>query len=161
MGDENLMLKRIGVLAAVVGLFTVGSVVTAPASMALTEPSARVACTDGVNPTQLPGPTTKRSVPGPVGSVIELRYSSNHCAWGRIRNVACGFDCGDAVWVDRAVNRTEANNGRWEGLLGWSLVNPGEKSQFSLAYNDNGPIMRACGQIYGAGGREIRCTDWY
>ncbi|WP_157984566.1 hypothetical protein [Lentzea terrae] len=155
------MLKRTVALAAVLGLSAAGLLVAGPVATATTKPSVRVACTDGVNPTQLPGPTTKRSVPGPVGSVVELRYSSNHCAWGRVRNVACGFDCGDAVWVDRAVNRTEANNGRWEGLLGWSLVNPGEKSQFSLAYNDNGPIMRACAQIYGGAGREIRCTDWY
>lgn len=155
------MLKRTVALAAVLGLSAAGLLVAGPVATATTKPSVRVACTDGVNPTQLPGPTTKRSVPGPVGSVVELRYSSNHCAWGRVRNVACGFGCGDAVWVDRAVNRTEANNGRWEGLLGWSLVNPGEKSQFSLAYNDNGPIMRACAQIYGGAGREIRCTDWY
>lgn len=155
------MLRRTVALAAVLGLSAAGLLVAGPVATATTKPSVRVACTDGVNPTQLPGPTTKRSVPGPVGSVVELRYSSNHCAWGRVRNVACGFDCGDAVWVDRAVNRTEANNGRWEGLLGWSLVNPGEKSQFSLAYNDNGPIMRACAQIYGGAGREIRCTDWY
>jgi hypothetical protein len=95
------MLKRTVALAAVLGLSAAGLLVAGPVATATTKPSVRVACTDGVNPTQLPGPTTKRSVPGPVGS------------------------------VDRAVNRTEANNGRWEGLLGWSLVNPGEKSQFS------------------------------
>lgn len=153
--------KQIAIGMAAFGLFMVGSLVGAPASMAATGASVQAACTDGVNPTLLPGPTTKRSVPGPVGSLVELRYSSNDCAWGRISNVACGFGCGDAVWVDRAVNRTEANKGNWQGLLGWSLVNPGEHGQYSLAYNDNGPIMRACAQIYGGAGQVILCTDWY
>lgn len=35
------------------------------------------------------------------------------------------------------------------------------RSPNGLAYNDNGPIMRACADIYGGAGAEIVCTDWY
>lgn len=82
---------------------------------------------------------------------IELRYhSATRCAWGRISNGSRG----DAVWVDWS-----ANGGQTWKQLGVTKIPRGGREVHTVAYNDAGYVMRACGK---AGNRpEIACTRWY
>jgi cell wall-associated NlpC family hydrolase len=106
-------------------------------------------CADGSQP-QSAGARTAKSTTL-LGRTIELRYNdTTACAWGRIS----GGTVGDEIWVDRSGD----GGGTWESMLGFTRVDSGGDA-FTTQWNDNGPVMRACGSN-GPGG-QIACTAWY
>lgn len=82
---------------------------------------------------------------------VELRYHrGTRCAWGHIANGSPG----DAVWVDWSANRGQT----WT-QLDVTRIPRGRRETYTVAHNDAGYVMRACGK---AGNRsEIACTRWY
>ncbi|GAA3839693.1 hypothetical protein GCM10022243_02600 [Saccharothrix violaceirubra] len=124
---------------------------TAPAASAT---ETAIGCTDGANPSSFPNPSSPRVVDGFFYGRIELRYSSNTCAWGRLT-----YHKSDLVWVDRANNITEANNGNWT-QLGITELTTGHQV-FTPGYNDNGKVMRACAELSDFNGLTVYCTGWY
>ncbi|MEU5695253.1 hypothetical protein [Actinosynnema sp. NPDC020468] len=134
---------------AVAALF--GSFVTAPAASASED---AIGCVDGSNPSSFPSPSTKKTYVLPVTNrVVELRYSTNTCAWAR-------FSAGGNyyLWVDRAVNISQANAGNWT-QLGITPMTAGTVA-FTPGYNDNNRVMRACAEVHEIV-RTVVCTDWY
>jgi hypothetical protein len=125
-----------------------------PASAATAK--AAIGCVDGSDPSGFPGISTKRRNTGYWYGIVELRYSSNTCAWGRLTY----GQPGDLVWVDRAPSQPEGDAGNRE-QLGVTYLTSGNQV-YTGAYNDNHVVMRACVLLHdNPDGDEIVCTGWY
>ncbi|MEU1272025.1 glycosyl hydrolase [Streptomyces sp. NPDC005799] len=109
-------------------------------------------CPAGGNPNAWdPRYTSVAGTAGVWWRKIELRYHrGTRCAWGHIANGSPG----DAVWVDWSANRGQT----WK-QLDVTRIPRGRRETYTVAHNDAGYVMRACGK---AGNRaEIACTRWY
>ncbi|GHI09475.1 hypothetical protein Scel_77960 [Streptomyces cellostaticus] len=109
-------------------------------------------CPAGGNPDVWdPRYTSTVSTAGVWWRKIELRYHSRtRCAWGRISNGSRG----DSVWVDWS-----ANGGQTWKQLDVTKIPRGGHEVHTVAHNDAGYVMRACGKA--GNRREIACTGWY
>ncbi|WP_455359709.1 hypothetical protein [Streptomyces sp. SYSU K21746] len=146
----NISLRRTGIAFA--GSVLVGAAFLVPQAQAAPSGQAR-ACQDGSDPASLANPRTAKSVRAPSGALFELRYhDGSACAWGRISS---GRKY-DSLWVDRAHSLADARAGRWEPQLGFSMLGTATGT-YTPAYDDEGYVMRACGEASGT----IVCTGWY
>ncbi|MEU5693101.1 DUF2690 domain-containing protein [Actinosynnema sp. NPDC020468] len=146
----NLTRTATAVALAVAALLA--PLVTAPAASATED---AVGCLDGSSPASFPGASTKKTITTTYGSIIELRYSTNTCAWGRLTSGAVG----DYVWVDRAVGVSQGNSGDWV-QLGITQLTSGTQV-YTPGYNDNYRVMRACAEVVEFFQHKVYCTGWY
>jgi hypothetical protein len=125
--------------------------IATPAHAAATP--AYTACHDGVDPNGFnPADNTTPNQTVLFGRIIQLRYNTNHCVWGRIQAGAPG----DHIWVDRSLN----GGVTWQSKRASATIGSGTEA-ITFALYDAGAMVvsRACGQ---AGNRiDVACTGWY
>jgi hypothetical protein len=113
-----------------------------------------MSCRNGDNPYYAGAGLTSKVAKSVVqnGTTLQLRYNTRtRCAWAHVVNPRSR----DTFWVDRSTN-----GGRnWRQLdIVWNNDSTWWSPLFTLARNDAGVVMRACGNI---GGGATRCTAWY
>lgn len=132
---------------------------------ATTATISQVDCADGMSCAAGDNPYPSRNIGGnrSVRSVrhnetlSQLRYNgTTRCAWALVAYPRSG----DTFWVDRSVDgghHWQQLDIVWNNEFFWQAPNLWWSPKFTLARNDAGSLMRACGNIGGG----TQCTGWF